>query len=119
MKWIVLAVSLAAIVSVAASPFPQYDIDKACSEAAAGAVEDGMDSAEALAMMSLCKTLIGKAKDVAEPLWNITDEAKREECHAKARTEARGKGISEGWYPVLLECMRGAGGSKAGRLPKS
>ena len=115
MKWIILTVAFATT-TADGTPFPRYDVDKACSEAAAISVKDGMDGPDAMAMVALCRTMIGMAKDVAEPLWEMTDEARRSECASRVEAESRERGMSQGWYPALVDCMRGTSGGKSDRL---
>lgn len=112
---------IALMLTVVATPvfaMPQYDTDKACSEMAAIAIRDGMESADAISMTVLCRTLVGTAKDVAEPLWKLTDRTKRERCASATEKEARARGLSDGWYPALVECTRGKGSGKGGRLAR-
>lgn len=107
MKGILLsAITMTMTVSTAmALQFPEYDTDKACAEAAAIAIEEGMDSADAIGLSVLCRSVVGISRDIAEPLWARASEAQRLSCSQRAEQESRDRGISQGWYPILVDCL--------------
>lgn len=109
MKRIVVAVALFAT-PASAMPFPIYDIETACAEAAANAVKDGIDRADAIHFIPTCRSRSSMAKEEAERLWPSTSPELQRECAAENERLSEERGLSTGWYPFLARCLSPSAG---------
>ena len=102
--------------SGSAYAMPEYDIDASCADASAVAVKQGLSSAEAVAFIPMCTSMVSMSRDVASRLWDDATEQTRAECAEVAETKAEEIGVRHGWYPALLECLSGEPSGKGDRL---